>query len=395
LVKLEYIAIKLFTLAIGEGVKGVFISSRMKSILALGLVISFVSALFCTSIVVGQAEPPSGIQEKLKGISEEEKQVLQNLFTLAQEIAVMETQETELAEYIDKSNQELISIEAAIASEEANFAKKQEALKRVLNIYQKMGPGSYLEIIMDSDSLSAFLRRINTLRDLTRNTGELLKMLETSKDKLSLEKVKLVETLALIKEKQEQSKEALANKLKLKKDQEAYLSSLKEKSGFYQEHLSNIKGMLEELKPLIEKAAKEFSSIISNGSLPEDAFKMTISLFNIKATIDQKTFNEIISKHPNLSMMVFEFNTDEIEIRMPERNLALSGAFVIQGGNILRFQAEKGSFYGMPLEPGYIKELLGEEGIALDFKPLLDKSTLQSIKLQDGYIELNIKLNIF
>jgi peptidoglycan hydrolase CwlO-like protein len=382
-------------LAIGEGVKGVFISSRMKSILALGLVISFVSVLFCTSIVVGQAEPPTGIQDKLKGISEEEKQVLQNLFTLAQEIAVMETQETELTAYLHKSNQELISIETAIASEEANFAKKQEGLKRVLNIYQKMGPGSYLEIIMDSDSLSAFLRRINTLRDLTKNTGELLKVLEISKDKLTLEKVKLVETLALIKEKQEQLKEAMDNKLKLKKDQEAYLASLKEKSGFYQEHLSNIKGMLDELKPLIEKAAKEFSSIISNGSLPEDAFKMTISLFNIKATIDQKTFNEIISKQPNLSMMVFEFNTDEIEIRMPERNLVISGVFVIEGENILKFQAEKGSFYGMPLETGYIKELLSEEGIALDFKPLLGKSTLQSIKLQDGYIEINIKLNIF
>jgi hypothetical protein len=47
------------------------------------------------------------------------------------------------------------------------------------------------------------------------------------------------------------------------------------------------------------------------------------------------------------------------------------------------------------LEPGYIEELLGEEGIALDFNPLLGKNTLQAIKLQDGYIELNVKLNLF
>ena len=375
--------------------KHVSTSSKLKSILTLVIVISFVWAFFGTSMVAMQVEPPLGIQEILVGISEEEKQVLQNLFTLAQEIVVLEIEEKELDAYLEKANQELISIEETIASEETHFTEKQEALKRVLKIYQKMGPGSYLEIIMDSDNLSTLLRRINTLRDLTRNTGKILETLEISKDKLAIEKLKLLEKLLTIKEKQEQSKEALSSKLKLKKEEEIYLASLKEKSMFYQEHLSNIKGMLDELKPIISKAAKEFSTIISDGGLPEDALKMTISLFSVKGSIDQKSFNEIISKRPNLSLMVFAFKTDEIEISIPERNLVLSGTFVIEDESVLRFQEGEGSFYGMPLEAGYIKELLGEEGIALDFKPLLGKNTMKSIKLQDGYMELNIKLNIF
>jgi hypothetical protein len=222
-----------------------------------------------------------------------------------------------------------------------------------------------------------------------------LEELEVNKDKLSLEKVKLIEKLTFIKQKQEQSKETLAKKLELKRNQEIYLTSLEEQSKFYQEHLANIGEMLEELKPLLEKAAKEFSSIIADGTLPRDALKMKISLFSVKGTIDQKTFNEIISKQPNLSLMVFTFNKDEIEISVPEKNLVLSGTFVLQDENILRFQAEKGSFYGMPLEPEYIKELLSEEGLALDFKPLLGKNTLQYIRLEEGYIELNVKLNIF
>ena len=370
-------------------------SSKLKSILTLVIVISFVWAFFGTSMVAMQVEPPLGIQEILVGISEEEKQVLQNLFTLAQEIVVLEIEEKELDAYLEKANQELISIEETIASEETHFTEKQEALKRVLKIYQKMGPGSYIEIIMDSDNLSTLLRRINTLRDLTRNTGKILETLEISKDKLAIEKLKLHEKLLTIKEKQEKSKVALYSKLKLKKEEEIYLASLKEKSMFYQEHLSNIKGMLDELKPIISKAEKEFSNIISDGGLPEDALKMTISLFSVKASIDQKSFNEIISKRPNLSLMVFAFKTDEIEISIPERNLVLSGTFVIEDESVLRFQEGEGSFYGMPLEAGYIKELLGEEGIALDFKPLLGKNTMKSIKVQDGYMELNIKLNIF
>jgi peptidoglycan hydrolase CwlO-like protein len=372
-----------------------FKSSKLKSSLAISLVISIVLVLSCTSIVSGQVEPPIGIQEKLLDISEEEKQILQSLFTLTQEIEIMENEEKVFAQEIEIANQELISLEGLIVNEEANYAKNQEALKKVLKIYQKMGPGSYLEIIMDSDNLSTLLRRLNTFRDLTRNTGKLLEKLEVSKDKLSIEKGKLAERLVLIKEKQKQSKEALATKLKLKDDKEVYLASLKDKSNLYQEYLTNLEKMLSELKPLLSKAGKEFSGIVADGSLPRDALKISISIFNIKGTIDEKTFNDLISRQTSLKEMVFEFNTDEIEISIPDKKLVLYGDFVINEVNVLSFQAEKGSFFGMPLEQGYIKELLSEGDLALDLKPLLGRNTLQSIKLMDGYIELNIKPNLF
>jgi peptidoglycan hydrolase CwlO-like protein len=376
-------------------VKFMFKSSKLKSSLAISLVISIVLVLSCTSIVSGQVEPPIGIQEKLLDISEEEKQILQSLFTLTQEIEIMENEEKVFAQEIEIANQELISLEGLIVNEEANYAKNQEALKKVLKIYQKMGPGSYLEIIMDSDNLSTLLRRLNTFRDLTRNTGKLLEKLEVSKDKLSIEKGKLAERLVLIKEKQKQSKEALATKLKLKDDKEVYLASLKDKSNLYQEYLTNLEKMLSELKPLLSKAGKEFSGIVADGSLPRDALKISISIFNIKGTIDEKTFNDLISRQTSLKEMVFEFNTDEIEISIPDKKLVLYGDFVINEVNVLSFQAEKGSFFGMPLEQGYIKELLSEGDLALDLKPLLGRNTLQSIKLMDGYIELNIKPNLF
>jgi peptidoglycan hydrolase CwlO-like protein len=376
-------------------VKFMFKSSKLKSSLAISLVISIVLVLSCTSIVSGQVEPPIGIQEKLLDISEEEKQILQSLFTLTQEIEIMENEEKVFAQEIEIANQELISLEGLIVNEEANYAKNQEALKKVLKIYQKMGPGSYLEIIMDSDNLSTLLRRLNTFRDLTRNTGRLLEKLEVSKDRLSIEKGKLAERLVLIKEKQKQSKEALATKLKLKDDKEVYLASLKDKSNLYQEYLTNLEKMLSELKPLLSKAGKEFSGIVADGSLPRDALKISISIFNIKGTIDEKTFNDLISRQTSLKEMVFEFNTDEIEISIPDKKLVLYGDFVINEVNVLSFQAEKGSFFGMPLEQGYIKELLSEGDLALDLKPLLGRNTLQSIKLMDGYIELNIKPNLF
>jgi peptidoglycan hydrolase CwlO-like protein len=371
------------------------ISKKIKAILVFGLTISLVLALFCTSIVAEQVEPPSPNQEGLLDISEEEKQILQSLFTLTQEIQVLENEEKKAAGELEVARTELAVLESLIAIEEEDYGKKQEALKRFLKIYQKMGPGSYLEIIMDSDNLSTLLRRLNTLRDLTRNTGKLLEQLDERKVSLSSKKVKLAETLVMIKERQEHSKEALAEKLKLKEEKETYLASLKDQSLLYQEYLKSLEKMIAELKPLLQQAGKEFSSIITDGSLSRDALKLSISLFNVKGTMEEKTFNNMISKQPSLSEMVFTFHNDEIEIGIPNKKLILFGSFVINEVNTLSFQAEKGSFYGMPLEPGYIEELLNEGELTLDLKPLLGKNTLQSIKLREGYIELNIKPSLF
>ena len=315
-------------------------ATRFKSMVAFSLVLSFVLTFFYTSIVVGQVEPPLGINEKLIDISEEEKQILQSLFTLTQEIEIMEREEKVINQELEMANQEIIRLESVIAGEEANYEKNQEALERVFKIYQKMGPGSYLEIIMDSDNLSTLLKRLNIMRDLTRNTGKLLEMLEVSKDKLSSEKTQVAEKLALIKERQRQSKEALAKKLKLKEDKDAYLASLNAESKLYQEYLANMQKMLSELKVLLSEAAKAFSGIIADGSLPRDAIKITISLFNVKGKIDEETFNNILAKQASLSEMEFAFNNDEIKISIPKKQLVLSGDFVIQGDNILSLKKE-------------------------------------------------------
>ena len=372
-------------------------SKSLKIILfvSFSLVIIYTAVISGTSMVVAQEEPPVGIQEKLAEISDEEKNILQNLFTMVQELEVMESEEKNLTQEIDVIKQDIKDFELAIASEEINYSKKQEGLKMVLKSYQRMGPGSYIEIILNSDSLSTLLRRINTLRDLTRNTGVLLEQLEISKEKLSIDKSKLAEKLVLLEERQKQSREALSAKVKLKEEKEAYLASLKEEKNYYQNYIANLQQKLDELKPLLSQTAKEFSSIIADGNISEDTLKITVSLFSIKGTIEEKAFNDIISKRASLSELKFAFHTDKAVISIPEKRLELSGVFVIKEDNILSFQPEEGSFYGMPLELRYIEELLNNSGLALNLKPLLDKNILKSIKLQEGYIELFVKPNLF
>ncbi|MHB1392225.1 MAG: coiled-coil domain-containing protein [Clostridia bacterium] len=368
---------------------------KIKPIVFSGLAIILAIMILSTSASAGQVDPFSEIKEKLSGISEKEKEILQNLFTLAQEMELMEAEEKELALGIDTVNQEIKNLETAIAEGELVYEKKHRSLEQVLKSYQRMGPGSYVDIILDSDNLGTFLQRVNILQDLTRNTGELLDQLEASGEKLSKEKAALSEKLALIKEKQEQLKGALAKKMKLKSEAENYLVSLKGEEEQYREQLAGIQQMWGELKPLFADAAKEFSRIIEEGSLPADALKITFSFFGIKGAIEDKVINEVVSKQSKLPEMTFAFHQGKVEISLPEKQLVLLGTFIILEGHILKFQAQEGSFFGMPLTPGSIEELFSEGDLVLNLEPLLAGNIVHSVEIKEGYLELVNKLDLF
>lgn len=359
------------------------------------LMMVFSLVFIFTSFVTVQADPFSKVQEELNGISNEERETLENLFKLLQEIEIIETEEMAIAQEIEKIDQDIKKLEISITGEEEAFEKKQYGLKKVLKSYQRMGPASYIKIILDSDSLSSFLRRINTLRDLTRDTGKLLEQLKTSREKLLESKAMQIENLKFLESKLKQSREALAKKNQLKEDMESYIASLEGEKKFYKDYLSDMHNAWNELKSVFSDTAKEFSKIIQDGNLPTDAMKLSFSVFGIKGSIDEKTFNDIVSKQTNLEKMIFDFQPDKIEIALSEKSLVISGIFIVLDGHTLKFQAQEGSFYGMPLEPESIEELFRENQLVLDLQPLLSSNTLQSVEIQENRLVLKVELDLF
>ncbi|HOM41991.1 MAG TPA: hypothetical protein PLG67_09855 [Bacillota bacterium] len=361
---------------------------KVKAIVLLSIAITLAVMFLPASAAVEQQPPFSEVKEKLSGITEEEKEVLRKLFMLAQEIETAEAEVEELANEIEAVSKEIKGLEDAIAEEELAYEKNRESLEQVLKSYQRMGAGSFLKIILDSDSLSTFLHRVNTLRDLTKNTGTLLEQLESSGRKLAEEKSKLSEKLVLLKDKQSLSRAALADKNRLRAEKEAYLVSLKGEKEYYQEYLSNLERAWNELKPLLSETAKEFSRMIEDGGLPFDALKISFSLFEIKGAIDDRTINKIIAENANLEEMIFAFHQEAAEIRIPDKNLILTGTFVIQEGHTLKFLPQEGSFFELPLEKGVLEELFGEEGMVLNLEPLLAGNDIHTVRIKEGYIEL-------
>jgi hypothetical protein len=196
-------------------------------------------------------------------------------------------------------------------------------------------------------------------------------------------------------DRQKQSREALNKKMEFKKEKEEYLASLKGEREQYQKQLADIEQMWDELKPLFSDAAKEFSRIIGEGSLPTDALRVKFNFVEVRGAIDDKVINKVVSEQSSLPDIEFAFHPGDVEISLPDKYLVLSGTFVILDGHTLKFQAKEGNFYGMKLTPGSLEELFKEGDLVLDIEPLLEGNSINALEIKEGYIELISKLNLF
>jgi len=367
---------------------------KLSSLIALLLLISLTLTAVVPNRVSGEVKPITEVQEKLEGITEEEKAVLEILFTLEQEMEEMEREESAITKDIEALQIEIDDMEELLKERQKNYDDQLDILKKVLVGYQRKGPASYLDTLLSAEDLRTFLESINMIKDLTRNVGKLLDSLEEGKKKLAEERDRLSEKAALLADKKEELQEALMKKLELKTKQEAYLATLKEKSEQYQEQLSNLKQMWEDSKLQFSNIVENFSQIIGEGNISLSDLNLSANLFEIKGAIYEETFNEILREHSDLPGLLFHFYTDRVEIEIPEKHLVLIGTFIIAEDKVLKLEVEKGSFYEMPLENESIEELFIDGYLLIDFKELagdmLIDFSLETVETKEGYLEFKI-----
>lgn len=368
--------------------------NKKKRILLL-IVFSLFINMFSNIKVWAEEDQTSEIEERLTTISQEEKEILETLFAQVQEIEELERENKRLNVEIEKMKVVIESLEKKILNAEEGYEKNLVALEAILKSYQRMGAGSYLEIVLESESLQDFLRRVNILRDLTRNSKELLDSIERDKKNLEEEKIELDNKLDELEETQAFLIETIEKKQKVVKEKEDYLESLAEDRDLYEERLEYIDLIMKELKSIIGEFTVEFAKVLKEGKFPPNAVKESFTLKGIKGTIEEKTFNDIVKEQKNLPAMEFKFNEASMEMNVPEKQLYLSGIFNIEDDRILIFQPDEGTFFGMPLEKGTIEELFEEGDFALDLEPLIGKNIVKSVEIKKGYLELIVGIKLF
>jgi len=345
--------------------------------------------------VSGEVKPISDMEEKMEGISEEEKKVLETLFTLSQEMSEMEQEETELSVEIETLQQKITDLEEEIEEMQGDYDRQLSVLEKVLVNYQRGGPASYLEILLSADNLTSFLKSINLIKDISHNTEELLISLEKSKKALQEEKERLDDQFQLLAKKQSELKEHIKKTEALKQEQETYLASLQEKQSYYRERLDNLVTMWEDCTIIFDEISKEITRVIGEGYFTLADLNLTLGFPSMQGAINGDSFNTIIKENTTLPETIFYFGKDQVVIEVPKKHLVLNGKFVKASESSILYEVKEGTFYDLPLEQASIDELFKERPLLIDFKKIsgdlvMIDFTLNWIRNEEGQLAFEI-----
>ena len=186
-----------------------------------GLILVLCFTVIFIAAASGQTHVVSDSRQNLEDISNEEKAVLEELFFLSQEIDEMRRAE-ELSKESESIAGEILLMEADIVKRQEHYDMQLDILEKVLVSYQKNGMTSYLETLLSSENLTDFIKRLNIIQELSRNTGEMLNSIEEEKNNLISQREALIANKTLLDSKKAELENAITQKLKLKQEQEDF-----------------------------------------------------------------------------------------------------------------------------------------------------------------------------
>ena len=357
------------------------------------IIITLLSFAFGEEGLSGMSEA----RENLTDMTQEEKKVLEELFIIVQSIKETENIQESTKVEIENLRIDIKNMEAQITEQEKKYDDNLHIMEEILKNYQKNGATSYLNLILSSDSLHTLLRRINIIRDISRSTNTLLEDLEAAKAELIEDKAKIEETLDLVEERQKQLEDTLMKSNALKNNLELKLASLQEDKSKYESYLNNLETTWKEIKPLFSNTISMLVRTIEEGNVPDDTILLSnISLISVTGTISEAKFKNILKSLDFPTKVDIELSDGKIELIMPEIEIYMSGTLeIMDNKQSLIFNMEQGSYMGMKLEKSALEELFSFGYLELNFKSMLGRSTIKSIKIKDDSLELKLNPVLF
>ncbi len=360
---------------------------RISILVALAIILNLFTSVYSSQLnEVTNFENSSSITQ----LNDEEFLILDQLYLIQQEINEMEITEKKIKQEIDNLQVSIQELEKNIEDMTKSYDNNLDIMESVLKSYQKNGALNYLQLILNSKDLPTLLRRINSIREVSRNTSNLLEIIDKERDELLIEKTNLDNNLLVLDNTRKQLEETLANKLEIKTTLESRLNELMDEKQKYLTYLDELNNRWIQSKPIFEEVIKQLVKIVETGDLPPDLIETKISLARIYGIINEDLLNVELSKKGLSTPLTVIFRENEMVLNLRELQLIIHGSLEQIDDQTLRFNMTKGQYMGLNLEKSSLEELFDFGYLDLRFSTLLGRNKIRSVKIYDGYLELNI-----
>ncbi len=122
------------------------------------------------------------LEEQKEAVEAEKNEILKQVESLSNQISDYEYQIMELEEKLDDLNNQIANQEEELVKKEEEYIKQQELYEsRLIAIYEQ-GETSYLDVILQSDSITEMVSNYYLISELARNDSEMLDMIQKQKE---------------------------------------------------------------------------------------------------------------------------------------------------------------------------------------------------------------------
>lgn len=359
----------------------------------ISILVAFVVILvFFTNVYSSQLDEASieEIDRSIVDLNVEELKILDELYIIQQDINDLENQERRIVLEIESVLLLIEDIEENIEEKTYSYNNNLEIMESVLKSYQKNGAYNYLQLILSSNDLPTLLRRINSIRDISRNTSKLLDTLNLEKEELMIQKSNLDDNLVILDNTRKELEKTISNKMESKATLEIRLNELMDEKDKYLGYLEELNNRWKVSKPVFEDVITTLVAIVETGDLPEELIETRITLTGVFGRISDNSLN-IALKEKNLSSpLQVKFKKDEMTLTLDELKLIINGDLEQIDDQSLRFNMTSGQYMGLKLEKSSLEELFEFGFLELKFSSILGRNKIRSVRINDGYLELNI-----
>lgn len=176
-------------------------------------------------------------QGKIGDIKNEVNSVEHELEQLAEEIAAKEDEIEELAEELKNLNNEINELTGKINEQEQKYNEQYDLFCKRLVAQYKMGKVSYLDVLLNSKSLSDFVSKYYIIEKIAEYDNKLLTQIEEQKTALEKAKVELDKKLEVLKEKEAKLKSERINLSNKKAVKNRYVAQLSDEEKELQQQI--------------------------------------------------------------------------------------------------------------------------------------------------------------
>ena len=334
-------------------------------------------------------------QAAMRETEAKEAETLAALRSLQLDIARKAAEADQLVAEQEQLQERLVEIEGALQEERKRYRDSSTALGNVLTAWQTAGPGSRLELLLSSNSLSLFLQRLSAMRQLDRDMDALLEQLEQNLIAMDAQKARQQEAITALEHKGAEIGNAL-RAMELEESRlETALAALQAERGKYEMMLAELGKTWEKALLVFPQLTKSFTRVIETGSFPDDALEIRFELDGMKAVMREDRFQSILDNAEDLPPLTFQFEKGYVRLLVPEAELDLRGVFEVRKGVTLVYRPTSGSQGSLTLTPEQLGDLSQKGALEFRLEPILMGTTIRDAVSENDMLHLSISMDFF